>query len=474
MGQDLDELGTPPRGQLRPSSSPLNKSATNEATPRPSPRFLEPIIARDCNLLDTEQMVSYDCAMIDSHALGEQIAALATQVNCATHALLTRIRQFDQAEGWDEQGAKTCAHWLTWRIGLDPATAREKVRVARALGALSKIDAAFAAGKLSYAKVRALTRVTTPDTEENALLLATAATGAQLERICRRLRHASDTDQELATERRFRGRVLGDGLVKLEIVVTSDEADLLLQSVERAREQMAGTATPRPTAADGLMEVVGSYVAGRIGTDECAAPPTAEIVVHVERDPTTADPTLQANLEDGTPVSAETLRRVSCDSGVVAASLAEDGTVLDVGRRTRSIPTAIRRALWIRDQGCRFPGCTSTRFLHGHHVHHWLHGGRTSLDNLVFLCSFHHRMVHEGGFTIAMTDNAQVVVAAPGGHRVSAETPDAVDWSQSVWDDPGIPAMSPPDWDGEPFDYDDAVNGLWPADLRVGTDELAG
>jgi hypothetical protein len=74
--------------------------------------------------------------------------------------------------------------------------------------------------------------------------------------------------------------------------------------------------------------------------------------------------------------------------------------VLDVGRRTRAIPTAIRRALWIRDKGCRFPGCASTRFLHGHHVQRWLHGGRTSLDDLILLCSFHHRLVHEGGFTV--------------------------------------------------------------------------
>ncbi|HXU62279.1 MAG TPA: DUF222 domain-containing protein, partial [Polyangia bacterium] len=385
--------------------------------------------------------------MVDSFALGEEIATLATQVNCATHALLTRIRQFDHAEGWGEQGAKTCAHWLTWRIGLDPATAREKVRVARALGVLSKIDQAFADGKLSYAKVRALTRVTTPDTEENALMVAAAATGAQLERICRRLRHASDTEKEQGNERRFRGRVLGDGLVRLEIVVTSDEADLVVQAVERAQKQMAGEATPRPTAADGSMEVIGSYVAGRSSADESAAAtaPSAEIVVHLEPAPTAAEPTLHANLEDGTPVSAETLRRVSCDSGLVAASLGEDGTVLDVGRRTRSIPPAIRRALWIRDRGCRFPGCASTRFLHGHHIQHWLHGGRTSLDNLLFLCSFHHRLVHEGGFTITMTADAQVLVIAPTGRPVSAETPaDVVAWTQSVWDDPGLPTMPPP------------------------------
>ncbi len=117
------------------------------------------------------------------------------------------------------------------------------------------------------------------------------------------------------------------------------------------------------------------------------------MVIHVDRDLTSAEGTLGATLEDGTHVSAETLRRVACDGGVVAAVVDEQGAVLDVGRRTRAIPTAIRRALWIRDQGCRFPGCSNKRFVHGHHIEHWLHGGRTSLDNLVMLCSFHHRQI---------------------------------------------------------------------------------
>lgn len=400
--------------------------------------------------------------MFDSFELGEEIAALAAQVNVATHGLLTRIRRFDEAEAWGYQGAKSCAHWLTWRIGLDAGTAREKVRVARALGALPKLDAAFAAGQLSYAKVRALTRVTTPDTEENALALALAATGAQLERICRRLRHATEMEREMGRERRFYGRVLGDGLTRLEIVVTSDEADLIIQAVERVREAMGGGERPRATAADGLMELVSAYTAGRTAPDEARAAHSTEVVVHVEQ---SSGARLNATLEDGGPVSAETLRRLTCDAGVVTASLDAEGTVLDVGRRTRSIPPAIRRALWIRDKGCRFPGCTSTRFLHGHHVEHWLHGGRTSLDNLVFLCSFHHRLVHEGGFSIAMAATGDVVVTAPTGRPVPAEMHDheAVQWRQSVWDDPGPGPMPVPDWDGEPVDYDEAVNSIWPA-----------
>jgi Domain of unknown function (DUF222)/HNH endonuclease len=395
--------------------------------------------------------------MADLFSLGEEIAALATQVNRATHGLLTRIRRFDAAEGWFAQGAKSCAHWLTWRIGLDPATAREKVRVARALGTLSRIDEAFASGKLSYAKVRAVTRIATPTNEEQALATAMAATGAQLERICQRLRRATDVEREMAEQRRFRARPLGDGLVKLELVLSSDEADLVIQAVERARKQISGG---KPTAGDGLVEMVSSYLAGR-GTDEDAAPepPHAEVVVHLEPDPTNSVPVLAATLEDGNSVSAEAVRRLACDAGVVAAVVDHERNVLDVGRRSRSIPAAIRRALWIRDRGCRFPGCGSTRFLHGHHIRHWLHGGETSLDNLVFLCSFHHRLVHEGGFSITMNDNAEVVVSAPRGQDVSAEAPDdLVEWRTIAWNDPT--PMPLPLWDGEAVDYDAAVDAL--------------
>jgi hypothetical protein len=132
------------------------------------------------------------------------------------------------------------------------------------------------------------------------------------------------------------------------------------------------------------------------------------------------------------------LRRVACDGGLVTAFVDERAGVLDIGRRTRAIPTAIKRALWLRDQGCRFPGCANRRFVHGHHVKHWLHGGRTGLDNLLLLCSFHHRLVHEGGFTITLTDGVDVAVRLPSGTLLPAAprlAPDgrAVDWSGDWW-----------------------------------------
>src|SRR2546430_214972 len=163
---------------------------------------------------------------------------MAARLNVVNQQLLARIRRFDAIEGWFRQGAMSCAHWLTWRIGLDRGTAREKVRVARALGALPRIDAAFAAGRLSYAQVRAVTRVANAENEERLLDVALAATGAQLEQICRGLRSATKGESEAAQDRYIRARVLGNGLVKLEIVVTADESTLIIDAVERAREAL--------------------------------------------------------------------------------------------------------------------------------------------------------------------------------------------------------------------------------------------
>src|SRR5467141_2063930 len=116
--------------------------------------------------------------------LGDEIAELSAHVDAATARLLDLIRDFDARGGWGN-GFRSCAHWLTWRAGLDPGAARERVRVARALGSLPRLAHALARGELSYSKVRALTRVATPETEERLLAVGRAGTADHVERIVR-------------------------------------------------------------------------------------------------------------------------------------------------------------------------------------------------------------------------------------------------------------------------------------------------
>jgi hypothetical protein len=430
--------------------------------------------------------------MTEYDQLGDEIATMAARINVVNHQLLTRIRRLDVIEGWFRQGAMSCAHWLTWRIGLDRGAAREKVRVARALGALPRIDAAFAAGRLSYAQVRAVTRVANAENEERLLEVALAATGAQLEQICRGLRSATRGESEAAQERYVRARFLGNGLVKLEVVVTPDESSLIINAIERTREALTprllaaatGTvptattyeskpvAAPRPSAVDALLHLVSNAINHETESAERVAGATSEIVIHVDRELTKSDGMLSARLQDGTPVSAETLRRVCCDGGVVPAAVDDHGAVLDVGRRTRAVPSAIRRALWIRDQGCRFPGCMNQRYVHGHHVKHWLHGGATSLDNLVLLCAWHHRLLHEAGFSATLRKDGELEVRTPAGallpaHPALATDRPIVEWGAGTeeWhgdrDEPEVDEWTTmPSWDGERMDLDWVVGAL--------------
>jgi hypothetical protein len=411
--------------------------------------------------------------------LGQEIAELSARLDAATHRLLTCIRQFDEQSGWGEQGAVSCAHWLSWRIGLDLATAREKVRVARALGTLPAIDGALAEGKLSYAKVRALSRVATSDNEAKLLEMALYATGAQLERICRGFRNAQMADEGPTPEARsVRRRLLPGGMVKLEVVLCPDEADLVMRAIERAREvehseqldvssetsEEPSESSQWPSRADGVVALAESYLAGTVASSNGGE--RFQVTVHVDQDPLSANGVLAATMEDGTSVSAEALRRVACDCGLVAVTGA--GESLNIGRRTRSIPPAIRRVLQLRDRGCAFPGCTHDRFLHGHHVKHWLHGGETSADNLVLLCTHHHHLVHEGGWSVEGSEHGAWQFVAPDGARVQAAVRPAIDgdpltWLQEWADERGLdlgPDANLPLWDGTRPDYDLAVAGL--------------
>jgi hypothetical protein len=160
----------------------------------------------------------------------------------------------------------------------------------------------------------------------------------------------------------------------------------------------------------------------------CDAPPLSgtraeryQVFLHVDPGTLQAEGEIgRSHLEDGTRVSAETSRRLTCDAGVVQVTAGADGSVLDVGRRTRTIPPAVRRALQVRDGGCRFPGC-GLRFTEAHHLVHWADGGETTLDNLVLLCRFHHRRVHEDGFGVRRGPDGGVRFVDPKGRAIGWE-----------------------------------------------------
>jgi hypothetical protein len=270
----------------------------------------------------------------------------------------------------------------------------------------------MAEGQLSFAKVRALTRVANAENELTLLEVARSGTAAQLERVVRAWKRFSRMDEIEHEERRHVSRCLSifpdeDGTYVVRGRLTPEVAALLMRAIEAASDALHRGAksecTPEQRRADAL-GLLGER-AMAVGFEGPVSGTRAEryqVVLHVEPSTLQADGEPgRAELEDGTRVSAETCRRLACDASGVTVTHAADGGVLDVGRRARTTPPAIRRALDVRDRGCRFPGC-GARFADAHHIEHWADGGETRLENLILLCPHHHRLLHEGGFRMSL------------------------------------------------------------------------
>src|SRR5213083_781579 len=318
---------------------------------------------------------------MEMHALdrlGDEIAELSAHLDAATARLLDLIREFDARGGWNT-GFSSCAAWLSWRVGLDLGAARERVRVARALSTLPRLAQALARGELSYAKVRALTRVATPETEERLLAVGQAGTAAHVERIVRGWRRVDRLAEARETARRHTRRALHvyqdeDGMMIVRGRLAPEVGALLVQALAAARETLyrqaratdasAGPAdvsaeTPiadvsaeTPTLAQQQADALGllAETALHHGIDPGAPGERYQVVVHVDS-PVLADPDQpgQSVLEDGVRVPAETSRRLACDATRVIMRHDIDGRITAVGGRTRTIPPALRRALQHRD-----------------------------------------------------------------------------------------------------------------------------
>jgi hypothetical protein len=376
-------------------------------------------------------------------ALGDEIATFAARIDVAEHALITRLRAFDAHEAWGPTGFLSCAAWLSWRIGIGIKAAREKVRVARALASLPKVDALFARGELSYSKVRAITRAATPETEQYFIDVAMHATATQIEQLAhayQRVRNLSgDSWQQQLGRRRFVRRCeTAGGMIRIEMQLTPEEAALVWNAMQSAMDQgrdeapaeasspstapaatqASAEAQPRESGegveerrADAVVDVARAYLQHRPRTLGSGY----ELVVI-----TTPEQLEQGSggvggfLPDGTPVPLHIARMLAGDGSRVDVVMGKDGELLDVGRRTRTIPSAIARGLWLRDGGCRVPGCGRKRHLHAHHIHGWAEGGPTRLSNLVLVCSGHHRMIHEGKLSSAIREGRIVFADQKG------------------------------------------------------------
>jgi len=383
--------------------------------------------------------------------LEAELSTLAAHLAVAECHFVLLAAEMDRRGTWAGGGLLSMAHWLSWRCGTSPGAAREQVRVGRALQGLPVVRHAFASGKLSYSKARAITRVATAANEEALVNIACYTTAAQLERVVREYRKAAP-DEGREALRRHQGRYLrtwgdDDGMVVVQARLSPEDAATVLGAIEEAREAAwqarhrqaegdggAGADVPAGTPAergpddgwelsraDALVQVAEAALGAGLGGSEDG--PAVAVVSHVD-DAVLADPAAEGccALEGIGAISAHTARRLACDATVHSLVYGHDGTVLP-GARSRSVPRRVRRAVLARDRGCRFPGCTQARFVDVHHVLYWAEGGLTVVSNLVSLCRRHHRLVHEGGFRLQMDTSCHVRAFAPDGAEVLIAPP---------------------------------------------------
>ncbi len=434
--------------------------------------------------------------------LESELLGLAGHLAAAQCRFLRVLVEFDERDGWAGPGLKSCAHWLSWRIGMSLRTAHEHVRVAHALRRLPKVDEAFAAGRLSYSKVRAITRIcgrdpepadsTTDaattgaattgaatidaatmdaarppdaadphdpgtddgrvetaashvqavpagegrDAEETLLDLALAGTASHVEQVVRAARRTQADPARLDARRAVSWRWADDGSLVLSARLAPAEGAALIAALdavavptrtpvrhpvspspegwrERAEEEYPGPAIDRVAArrADALVALATADPGGpgvRRGN--------AHVVVRVD-----ASSGIAAVSGGGPELPSATAERLACDARVQVLLEDTSRNRLYLGRSHRLASPAQIAALAVRDAGrCRFAGCTHTRHLHAHHVRSWLHGGRTDVDNLVLLCSFHHALLHDRGYRIRRTTDGGWQSLRPDGTPVAA------------------------------------------------------
>jgi hypothetical protein len=360
--------------------------------------------------------------------LGSALITLSTRLASLECQWMELLAEYDRREGWRVEGQLSAVDWLVWKCGLTRRGARDRLRVAHALRRRPIIAAAFATGSISYSKVREITRITDADdaTDEFLLRLAERGTAADLGRA---YHHWKDLqDQERGIERylrRWDRRRFGfhrtlDGMGVIEIVLPAEEAEEVLAHLDVVRPVDSGTAVPLSTdRVDAFLDLLR---AGRahLGTPRDGSGADRYTVHLVAQVDALNDRFAGGALLDGAPLGRETLRRLSCDAGIVRHMMRGTGQPLDVGRRTSVWTAAQRRAVSLRDHGhCRFIGCWR-RTCDVHHLVHYEDGGPTAVNNGCLLCPQHHTCVHELGFVITGDPNETLNFYRPDGELLGA------------------------------------------------------
>lgn len=319
----------------------------------------------------------------------------------ASYRMLALVGAELEGGVWERDGATSMSGWLCARYGMTSSAAHEWVRMAKALLELPAITQAYSEGRLTWDRLRPLTYFATPETDSAWAEQAPEMSAGRLwlekmrQETLRKRQAQSDHEMRrlwMAWDESKRWLELSGSLPGEQGAAV--EAALRKRAKEIALDEGPVDDPGAARLADALTELV---------TAEGSGTAHATLVVHADAEVVAAAPATgkirMAETESGIRLAEEAVRRMACEANVEWV-LETDGRPVGVGRKTRSVPPHVSRLLRHRDRGCRFPGCGNARWLKAHHIWHWGNGGPTDVGNLVLLCHGHHRMLHEGGWSL--------------------------------------------------------------------------
>jgi len=331
--------------------------------------------------------------------LMEGLTEAMRRIGEAQRDALELIAALDRSDSWIDEGARDMAHWLWITYGMSDWKARRWIAAAHALPRLPRIADALATGVLSIEKVVELTRFATPSDETHLIEWAEQVSPARIRNEAD-LRRKADTDaaaDEDASRSLLRRFLDGGRRFELFAELPAAHGAVVSRAIDRIAAQVPEMPDEHGRAEARRADALLALCSGHLAADP--DPDRTTVVIHTRTGDRSSGSTAAA-IEGGGVADPSVVERLLCDARIQVVREDATGRTVGIGRMSRVVPPWLGRQVRHRDRGCRFPGCGTTAFTQAHHIRFWRNGGRTDLDNLVLICSFHHKLVHEYGWWI--------------------------------------------------------------------------